>query len=47
VSGPAVTPLVLAEIAADTAGEAVRANLSLAENNARLAGELAVKMTNH
>ncbi|NCX60215.1 MAG: pseudouridine-5'-phosphate glycosidase, partial [Actinobacteria bacterium] len=46
VSGPAVTPLVLAEIAADTEGQAVRANLSLAENNAKLAGELAVRLQN-
>lgn len=46
VSGPAVTPIVLAEIAAETGGEAVRANLSLAENNAALAGELAVQLRN-
>ena len=42
VSGPGVTPVVLAEIAAETSGEAVRANLALAENNARLAAALAV-----
>jgi pseudouridine-5'-phosphate glycosidase len=41
VTGPAVTPLVLGEIAADTSGDAVRANLALAENNARLAAALA------
>jgi pseudouridine-5'-phosphate glycosidase len=41
VTGPAVTPLVLGEIAADTSGEAVRANLALAENNARLAAAIA------
>lgn len=41
VSGPGITPIVLAEIAADTAGDAVRANLALAENNARVAAELA------
>ncbi|NBV81824.1 MAG: pseudouridine-5'-phosphate glycosidase [Actinobacteria bacterium] len=41
VTGPAVTPIVLAEIAAETSGEAVRANLALAENNARLAAALA------
>ena len=46
VSGPAVTPIVLAEIATETGGEAVRANLSLAENNAALAGELAVQLRN-
>lgn len=41
-SGPSVTPIVLAEIASDTSGQAVRANLALAENNARLAADLAV-----
>jgi pseudouridine-5'-phosphate glycosidase len=45
VSGPGVTPMVLAEIAADTSGEAVRANLALAENNARLASVLAVNLS--
>lgn len=43
-SGAAVTPIVLAEIAADTSGEAVRANLALAENNAHVAGDLAVAL---
>jgi len=42
VSGPAITPMVLAAIAADTAGAAVSANLALAENNARLAAAIAV-----
>ena len=45
VTGPAVTPIVLAEIATDTSGEAVRANLALAANNARVAALLAVEMT--
>ena len=44
VSGPAVTPIVLAEIAQETSGEAVRANLALAENNARLAAEIATRV---
>jgi len=44
VTGPAVTPIVLAEIAAETSGEAVRANLALAENNARLAAALASRL---
>lgn len=44
ITGPAVTPIVLAAIAARTGGEAVRANLALAENNARLAAQLAVRM---
>lgn len=42
ITGPAVTPVVLAEIAADTSGQAVRANLALAENNARVAALLAM-----
>ena len=44
VTGPAVTPIVLAEIAAETSGEAVRANLALAENNARVASALASRL---
>ena len=44
VTGPAVTPIVLAEIAAETSGEAVRANLALAENNARVATALASRL---
>lgn len=44
VTGPAVTPIVLAEIAAETSGEAVRANLALAENNARVAAALATRL---
>jgi pseudouridine-5'-phosphate glycosidase len=35
---------VLGEIAADTSGVAVRANLALAENNARLAAAIAAQM---
>lgn len=44
-TGPAVTPIVLAEIAQETSGEAVRANLALAENNARLAAEIARRIS--
>jgi pseudouridine-5'-phosphate glycosidase len=40
--GPAVTPLVLAAIAAATDGDSIPANLALAENNARVATEIAV-----
>jgi pseudouridine-5'-phosphate glycosidase len=43
-TGPEVTPIVLAEIAHETSGEAVRANLSLAHNNARLAAEIATRL---
>ena len=43
-TGPAVTPIVLAEIAHDTSGQAVRANLALAQNNARLAGAIAQQL---
>lgn len=42
VTGAAVTPFVLGRIAEATGGRSVAANLSLAENNARVAGELAV-----
>jgi pseudouridine-5'-phosphate glycosidase len=42
VSGAAVTPYVLARIAEATAGRSVPANLALAEENAKVAGEVAV-----
>lgn len=45
IEGPAVTPHVLAAIAKATGGSSVRANLALAENNARVAAELAVALT--
>lgn len=44
IEGPAVTPHVLGAIAAATGGASVRANLALAENNARVAAELAVEL---
>jgi pseudouridine-5'-phosphate glycosidase len=37
-----VTPFVLERIGAETAGRSVPANLALAENNARVAAEVAV-----
>ncbi|MFT5201483.1 MAG: pseudouridine-5'-phosphate glycosidase [Candidatus Aldehydirespiratoraceae bacterium] len=40
--GPAITPLVLAAIAEATDGDSIPANLALAENNARVAAEIAV-----
>jgi pseudouridine-5'-phosphate glycosidase len=46
IVGPAVTPHVLGAIAAATSGTSVVANLSLAENNARVAAELAVLLRN-
>jgi pseudouridine-5'-phosphate glycosidase len=46
IVGPAVTPHVLGAIAAATSGTSVVANLSLAENNARVAAELAVQLRN-
>jgi pseudouridine-5'-phosphate glycosidase len=46
IVGPAVTPHVLGAIAAATSGTSVVANLSLAENNARVAAELAVQLSN-
>ncbi|MBI2719617.1 MAG: pseudouridine-5'-phosphate glycosidase [Rhizobiales bacterium] len=42
VRGKAVTPFLLAEIAAVTAGRSLAANIALAANNARLAAEIAV-----
>lgn len=45
ISGAAVTPYVLSAIAQATGGASVRANLALAENNARVAAELAVAIT--
>ncbi|MEO8362922.1 MAG: pseudouridine-5'-phosphate glycosidase [Ilumatobacteraceae bacterium] len=44
IEGAAVTPYVLTSISKATGGASVRANLALAENNARLAGELAVAL---
>jgi pseudouridine-5'-phosphate glycosidase len=45
VTGPAVTPYVLARIAAVTEGDSVPANLALAENNAAVAAAVAVALT--
>ena len=42
VRGAAVTPFVLGRIAEATAGESIPANLALAEDNARVAAEIAV-----
>ncbi len=44
IGGAAITPFVLAAIARATGGSSVRANLALAENNARVAAELAVAL---
>ena len=41
ISGPALTPWLLARIAALTGGASVRANTALIVNNARVAGQLA------
>jgi pseudouridylate synthase len=42
IAGAAVTPFVLGRIGEATAGRSVPANLALAENNARVAAEIAV-----
>ncbi len=44
VHGPASTPWVLGRVAELTGGRSVEANLALIENNARVAGEIAVAM---
>lgn len=44
VRGPASTPWILARVAELTAGRSVTANLALIENNARVAGEIAVAL---
>jgi pseudouridine-5'-phosphate glycosidase len=44
VTGPEVTPVVLAALADATDGDSIPTNLALAEHNARIAGEIAVAM---
>lgn len=44
ISGPRVTPYVLAKLEEITAGESVSANLALAEQNALVAAEVAVEI---
>jgi pseudouridine-5'-phosphate glycosidase len=44
VTGAALTPFLLGRVAAATSGRALRANLALLENNARIAGEIAVAL---
>jgi len=44
VSGKALTPFLLSRLAELTEGRSVEANVALAENNARLSGELAVAL---
>jgi len=44
VTGPAVTPYVLARIEKETDGESIPANLALARNNATIAARLAVTL---
>jgi len=45
ISGPALTPWLLARIAVLTDGASIRANTALIVNDARAAGELAVSLT--
>jgi len=45
VTGAAITPFVLGRIAEATEGRSVPTNLALAENNARVAAEIAVAIT--
>jgi pseudouridylate synthase len=44
ISGPALTPWLLARIAAITSGASVRANTALIVNDARVAGQLAMAL---
>jgi pseudouridylate synthase len=44
ISGAAVTPFVLGRIGDATAGRSIPANLALAENNARVAGQIAAAL---
>jgi pseudouridylate synthase len=44
VAGRNVTPFLLSRIAAKTGGRALRANVALLKNNARIAGEIAVAL---
>jgi pseudouridine-5'-phosphate glycosidase len=44
ITGAAVTPYVLARVGRETEGGSVPANLALAENNARVAAEVAVAL---
>jgi pseudouridine-5'-phosphate glycosidase len=44
ISGAAVTPFLLAEIDALTAGGSRRANIALLVNNARVAGQIALAL---
>lgn len=45
ISGKAVTPFLLAQIAESTGGRALRANIALLRNNARVAGEIAAALS--
>ena len=44
LKGPEITPVVLASIAKATGGQSIPANLALAENNAMVAGQVAVAL---
>ena len=44
IAGPALTPWLLARIAVLTDGASLRANTALIVNDARVAGELAVRL---
>lgn len=46
ISGKAVTPFLLAQIAERSDGRSLRANMSLLRHNARLAGEIACALVN-
>lgn len=45
ISGKALTPFLLTEVAQSTKGESLRSNLALIKNNVRLGAELATELT--
>ena len=47
ISGKAVTPFLLAQLAERSGGRSLRANMSLLRHNARLAGEIACALVNN
>jgi pseudouridylate synthase len=47
ITGKAVTPFILSRLVDITAGRSLRTNIALVKSNARLAAEVAMRMTEH